>query len=149
MFEHIHIDYVSVLDNQGEELKTYFFNYQFLNNVGSQVDISFNEFGRPEKVTLDTDDVLNWLRVFRSRQDPFFFLKATNKSTGTPLKINGADEYAMKCHTSRNSIDIINISASGKNQVFIFITFSKTKTEPTHELLCSLVCIRIKMSKGL
>lgn len=95
-------------------MNVYYFNYQFVNYAGGQVDISFEEFGRPETVRLDADDVLNWLRVFRSREDPFFVLKATNKSNGVPLKINGEDEYHMMSHDNRLDVFVIDISATGE-----------------------------------
>ena len=105
--------YLFITDLKGEELKTFYFNYQFVNHAEGQVDITFEEFGRPEKVTLDADDVLNWLRVFRSREKPNFILKASKKSNGAPLKINGQNTYTMLSNSVRNSVTIVDISLTG------------------------------------
>ena len=109
------------LDEKGEELKTFYYNYQLLNHAGGKVDISFYEFGRLEKVTLDSDDVLNWFRVFRAREDPYFVLRATNKSNGAPLKMNGMDQFEMFSHSSRYTVSVIDISSDGKRTLLNFL----------------------------
>lgn len=91
----------------------YYFNYQFVNRAGVQIEVSFTEFGRPEKVTLDVDDVLNWLRIFRARSPPSFVLKANIKSNDVPIKINGEDIYRMVSSTQRDEVFVIDISVKG------------------------------------
>ena len=92
----------------------YYFNYQFVNNAGVQIEISFTEFGRPEKVTLDVDDVLNWLRIFRARSPPSFVLRANIKSNDQPIKINGEESYKMTPNDHRDEVFVIDVSATGK-----------------------------------
>lgn len=100
-------------DTYGEELHVHYFNYQFVNHAGVQIEVSFTEFGRPEKVTLDVDDVLNWLRIFRARSAPSFVLKANIKSNDVPIKINGEDSYRMVPSTQRDEVFVIDISVKG------------------------------------
>lgn len=92
----------------------FYFNYQFVNHAGVAIEVSFNEFGRPEKVTLDADDVLNWLRIFRARALPVFVLRASVKSNDAPLKINGENVYEMQPMNQRNEVLVIDISNNGK-----------------------------------
>ena len=105
--------FLQQLDTYGEELHIYYFNYQFVNRAGVQIEVSFTEFGRPEKVTLDVDDVLNWLRIFRARSPPSFVLKANIKSNDVPIKINGEDSYRMVSSTQRDEVFVIDISVKG------------------------------------
>lgn len=103
-----------VSDTFGEELHVYYFNYQLVNHAGVQVEIAFNEFGRPEKVTLDVDDVLNWLRIFRARSPPVFLLRASIKSNDAPLKINGQSVYEMPVMERRDEVVVVDVSVKGK-----------------------------------
>lgn len=108
-------------DTYGEELHVYYFNYQFVNHAGVQIEVSFTEFGRPEKVTLDVDDVLNWLRIFRARSPPSFVLKANIKSNDVPIKINGEDLYRMVSSTQRDEVFVIDISVKGMSTCGVVI----------------------------
>ena len=89
------------------------FNYQLVNKVGGPVEISFEEFGRLERVTVDTDDILNWLRIFRSRTVPVFNLQAKSKQTGVPVKINGQDTFMLQTTNNRNQLIVVDITEQG------------------------------------
>lgn len=119
IYIYIYFILFSSLDSFGEELHIFYFNYQFVNRAGVQIEISFNEFGRPEKVTLDVDDVLNWLRIFRARSAPAFVLRANIKSNDAPIKINGQDSYRMEASDHRDEVFVIDVSQNGKLCIYV------------------------------
>jgi len=65
-------------------------------------------------VTLDIDDVLNWLRIFRARTAPSFVLRANIKSNDAPIKINGQESYRMEASDQRDEVFVIDVSQNGR-----------------------------------
>ena len=101
-------------DTRSNELKVYRYNYQILNKVGSEIVISYSEFGRLEKIALNSDDILDWFRIFKSTFEPEFTLVATLHGSGIPLLLNGQKEYKLTTVENPDTLVVIPVTIESK-----------------------------------
>ena len=96
------------------EPRKYVFNYQIVNKVGIEIIISYSEFGWKEDITLSSEEILDWYRVFRAIKEPVFTIRSSIKGGGMNFLIAGQTEYTLKAMNEENSLIVLPVTAESK-----------------------------------